>query len=192
MAERLNKGSPPPALGLLDQHGGDAPAFVTQRTTARRAELDGIRCFAVLAVFMAHSGYHGFSFGALGVTVFFVLSGYLITTLLTNEWRRDGRFSFGRFYARRVLRLYPALIVLLVVGALFYRDLGDGGTFAGYLRAAAAAGLYFQDFVWGLTGSAHGGFGNTWSLAVEEQFYIVWPLVLVGLLGLGWRRAPAC
>ncbi|MCW2856481.1 MAG: hypothetical protein JWR52_2096 [Marmoricola sp.] len=150
-----------------------------------RPELDGIRALAVLAVL----AYHSYlllalcSGGWLGVDVFFVLSGYLITAILLSEHRRTGRLDFRRFYVRRLERLYPALLVALVLGAVFYRTIGDGGTFVGYLRTAGAAGLYVENFVWGLGGHELGKFGHTWSLAVEMQFYLVWPPLL------GWLVA---
>jgi peptidoglycan/LPS O-acetylase OafA/YrhL len=148
----------------------------------RHAALDGIRAFAILAVFVSHLGLPG---GWVGVEVFFVLSGYLITDRLLHEHGTTGRVGLSRFYLRRALRLYPALLALLLAGAFFYPVLGDGGTLIGYGRTAAFAGLYLQDFVWGFSGG-HGGLGHTWSLAVEEQFYLLWPPVL--LLLLRWSR----
>lgn len=153
-----------------------------------RPELDGLRAVAVLAVVASHTGATITLGGWTGVDVFFVLSGYLITALLLEEHDRFGRVDLGRFYARRALRLYPALVVLLLLGAGFHRTLGDGATVAGYLRSAAAAGLYVQDFVLGFTHTSPGGFGHTWSLAVEEQFYLVWPVAFVLLVR--WRRDP--
>lgn len=163
--------------------------MVTQRR--RAPALDGIRGCAILAVFASHAVPHAGG-GWMGVEVFFVLSGYLITSLLMDEARKNGRISFGKFYMRRVLRLYPALIVLLLLGLLFYKELSDEETLASYGRAAAAAGLYVQDFVWGFTRDDGGGFGHTWSLAVEEQFYLFWPPILYLLIR--WRRqiAPLC
>lgn len=150
-------------------------------------ELDGIRALAVLAVLASHSGIALAQGGWTGVEVFFVLSGYLITRLLLAERDTTGRIDLGRFYVRRALRLFPALALVLVAGLAFHDRLGDG-TLTGYGRAALTAGLYLQDFVAGCTGSADGGFGHTWSLAVEEQFYLIWPVVLV--LVLRRRRDP--
>lgn len=156
-----------------------------------RPELDGIRAVAVLAVLSFHSYFllALCSGGWLGVDVFFVLSGYLITAILLAEHRRRGHLDLGSFFARRLRRLYPALLVALVIGALFFRTLGDGGTFAGYLRTAGAAGLYVENFVWGLGGHELGRFGHTWSLAVEMQFYLVWPPVLGWMLTRKLRLA---
>ncbi|GAA4345805.1 hypothetical protein GCM10023087_08130 [Microbacterium rhizosphaerae] len=118
----------------------------------------------------------------MGVDIFFVLSGFLITSLLLAEHDRTGAISLRWFYARRVLRLYPALITMVVIGVPFFRLLGDQGTLPGYALTALFAGTYVQDFVIGFTGNAHGGFGHTWSLAVEEQFYLLWPILLILLL----------
>lgn len=150
--------------------------------------LDGVRCFAVLTVLLFHLGVPHAGGGWLGVDLFFVLSGYLITTILLTERRRRGRIRLRTFYAKRALRLYPALLALLVVGAPFYRVLGDRGTWHGYLRTAAQAALYIEDFVYGITGDPHGYLGHTWSLAVEEQFYLLWPMLLILALRVG---APA-
>lgn len=115
----------------------------------------------------------------MGVDIFFVLSGYLITSLLLGELNLTGRVSLRRFYARRALRLYPALLLVIVAGVGFYRQFGDGGTLAGYGKTAALSGLYVEDFAYGWFHSPFGEFGHTWSLAVEEQFYLLWPPVLL-------------
>ena len=135
---------------------------------------------------MFHAGYFAASGGWLGVDVFFVLSGYLITTLLVTERVRTGRISLRRFYARRVLRLYPALLLMLLLGLPFYHILGAGGTFFGYAANAVVAATYLQDLFAGLGFIGH--FGHTWSLAVEEQFYLVWPVVMLAVLR--FRRDP--
>lgn len=133
----------------------------------------------MLAVFASH--VHPLTSGGwIGVEVFFVLSGYLITGLLLREKRATGRISFGRFYARRALRLYPALIVLLLAGLVFYRQVS--GSLGEYGWAALFSALYVQDLVAGADQLATGTFGHTWSLAVEEQFYLLWPPLLLLLL----------
>jgi peptidoglycan/LPS O-acetylase OafA/YrhL len=139
-----------------------------------RPELDGIRAIAVGLVVLFHA-YLGIGDGGwLGVDVFFVLSGFLITALLLKE--RAGRGSVGllAFYARRMLRLLPAVAVLLVV--------------TGALSAQARSGLpWIVGYVtnWGkVAGGAFGPLDHLWSLSVEEQFYVVWPLALLGLTRL--------
>lgn len=155
-----------------------------------RPELDGIRAFAVLAVVAFHAGLKPATGGWLGVDIFFVLSGYLITLILLRERDRTGTVSLRDFWVRRLLRLYPALLLTLVLGAVFYTTIGDGGTFVGYIRTAGAAGLYVENFVWGLGGDELGRLGHTWSLAVEMQFYLVWPVLLVWMLQRKLRLAP--
>ncbi|MBO9521971.1 MAG: acyltransferase [Nocardioidaceae bacterium] len=155
-----------------------------------RPELDGIRAFAVLAVVAFHAGLKPATGGWLGVDIFFVLSGYLITLILLREQDRTGAVSLRDFWVRRLLRLYPALLLTLVLGVFFATTLGDDGTFPGYLRTAAAAGFYVENFVWGLGGTELGSLGHTWSLAVEMQFYLVWPLVLIWMLRRKLPLAP--
>jgi peptidoglycan/LPS O-acetylase OafA/YrhL len=155
-----------------------------------RPELDGIRAFAVLAVIAFHAGLKPATGGWLGVDIFFVLSGFLITTVLLREHDGTGRVRLRAFWIRRLLRLYPALLAMLVLGAFFFPTLGDGGTFVGYLRSAAASGLYVENLFWGLGGNELGRLGHTWSLAVEMQFYLVWPLLLASLLGRRARMVP--
>ncbi|WP_022882135.1 acyltransferase family protein [Gryllotalpicola ginsengisoli] len=147
-----------------------------------RPELDGLRAVAVLAVIAYHSGLPLAAGGWMGVDVFFVLSGYLITSLLLAEHDRTGGVSLQRFYARRMLRLYPALMLLCLGGAAFWWVLSPDGSFAGYAWSALAALLYVGDFVIGFRGSVLGGLGHTWSLAVEEQFYLLWPVALLVML----------
>jgi peptidoglycan/LPS O-acetylase OafA/YrhL len=142
----------------------------------RRPALDGVRGVAVLLVMAQHAELPGFrQGGATGVTMFFALSGFLITALLVEEDRATGRVSLLAFCRRRVGRLLPALVVFLVaVVALGLAPVGDAGI----------AGLYAANWV-RAGGDNLGYLGHTWSLAVEEQFYAVWPLVFVLL-----RRRP--
>src|SRR3954447_21056005 len=142
---------------------------------SRVGALDGIRGLAVLGVFGAHSGYPIVKQGWIGVDMFFVLSGFLITTLLVAEWDRTGSISLRRFYMRRILRLYPALIAAIAIAAPLSLWLGESPT--DYLGHAGVSAAYLQDLAAGLFDS-HGPINHTWTLAVEEQFYILWPLVL--------------
>src|SRR4029077_12459985 len=153
--------------------------------------LDGLRAISILIVLVSHAGYGTVVPGGLGVTIFFFLSGYLITTLLLDENKRSGRINIGKFYLRRVFRLFPPLLVTLVIAySLVALGLLDGGiSWAGVLAQllyfANYYGLFFDP---GNTTAA--GTGILWSLAVEEHFYMVYPAVLVGLfaLSLSGRR----
>jgi peptidoglycan/LPS O-acetylase OafA/YrhL len=139
--------------------------------------LDGIRALSILVVVFFHCEAPGVSGGFVGLDIFFVLSGYLITTLLTTE-HRNGGIEVGRFYARRALRLYPTLLLLIaaylaIAPILFPTD--------DRWLVAAVTGFYLFDYAlafWNMPlGIAH-----TWSLGVEEKFYLLWPLLLPVLL----------
>lgn len=161
-----------------------------------RPDLDGLRALAVLAVMAVHTGVWYCSGGWMGVDVFFVLSGFLITTLLVDEQRRSGTISFRRFYQRRALRLYPAfLAVVLSFGVLFALGIGYGPTAADYWFSVTRSIFYVEDF-WAALGHQD-AFHHGWSLAVEEQFYLLWPPILLLLLRrrrrpLPWVLASAC
>jgi peptidoglycan/LPS O-acetylase OafA/YrhL len=160
---------------------------VTER--ARVLPLDGLRTVAILAVIAYHLHVPHATGGFLGVTVFFVLSGYLITTLLLRERRRTGRIRLGRFSVRRVLRLYPALLVMVLTGVLLWGYVG------GYKGASLSSGTaavisltYTGNLFRAFWHTSQGVFAQTWSLSMEEQFYIVWPAALLLLVWLGARR----
>jgi peptidoglycan/LPS O-acetylase OafA/YrhL len=150
-----------------------------------RPGLDGLRGFAILLVMADHAGI-GIASGAgnLGVTIFFVLSGFLITTLLLEERARHGRISLRRFYWRRALRLLPALCLLLAVVAVLMRVAGRTGEIAGDVIPAL---FYFMNWAT-VAGNNPGLLSHTWSLSIEEQFYLVWPVLLIGILALGRGR----
>jgi len=137
--------------------------------------LDGLRTIAVGIVLCAHGGVPYFRSGGVGVDIFFVLSGFLITTILTTEQARTGDISFRNFYARRFLRLAPALVlacVLAAAGMVWFEQRFPGTELALALSYTANWALAFYQFH--LTWLNH-----CWSLAVEEQFYLIWPLVIV-------------
>lgn len=154
-------------------------------STASIPSLDGIRAIAVTLVFLAHSGLEQHIPGGLGVTVFFVLSGFLITTLLRIEQARNGAISFSAFYLRRVLRLMPPL-VLVVLGAVLLARLGVIGgqvSSGGVLATLLYLGNYYviiNDFA-GLPA----GLAVVWSLAVEEHYYLFYPPLAALLLRRG-------
>jgi peptidoglycan/LPS O-acetylase OafA/YrhL len=161
-------------------------------TLGYRPPLDGLRGVSILAVMSYHIGL--IRGGFLGVDIFFVLSGFLITTLLMDEWARTGRISLGQFYARRALRLLPALVALviacdvavMIIARLYWPEV-FGPVVLGMVYASVAALLYMANWVvvsvqtlWIL--------GHTWSLSIEEQFYLIWPLCLLALLRWVRRR----
>jgi peptidoglycan/LPS O-acetylase OafA/YrhL len=155
---------------------------------------------AVLLVLLYHLklhvlGHRLVSGGYFGVDVFFVLSGFLITTLLVEEWQRDGGVSLRAFYARRALRLFPALGVLLLAMLSYAWWLrvahpSQHRASADLVRAVIATATYSANWVNALHLFNDGlaGLGTTWSLALEEQFYLLWPLAL--LLTLRVARTP--
>jgi peptidoglycan/LPS O-acetylase OafA/YrhL len=124
----------------------------------------------------------------LGVDAFFTLSGFLITTLLLEEWQVHGAVSLRKFYLRRVLRLFPALACLLLVYALFAVVLG-GSDRNGRLQGALYAIMYIANWIQALDLSfPKEELGYVWSLAIEEQFYLLWPLTLILLVRIGRFR----
>jgi peptidoglycan/LPS O-acetylase OafA/YrhL len=143
--------------------------------------LDGLRAASFFLVFVAHAGLKDVVPGAFGVTIFFFLSGYLITTLMRGEVDRTGRVSLGGFYLRRVLRILPPFYIVLVAATL----LAGAGFVPGQLLpgAVASQALHFSNY-WiaahGWAGIAQGT-GVYWSLAVEEHFYLVFPAVFLVL-----------
>jgi peptidoglycan/LPS O-acetylase OafA/YrhL len=150
---------------------------------AYQPALDGLRAIAVGAVLLYHeyaaSGAKG---GFLGVDLFFVLSGYLITSILLVEHRSSGAVSFPRFWARRARRLLPALGIFLLVVATYSAWIASPFQL-GRLRDSSIASLFYIQNYWnGGTTFEPLPTGHTWSLAIEEQFYIVWPIALVALL----------
>lgn len=158
------------------------------------AGLDGLRAVAVLAVLLYHLKTRLLPGGLLGVGVFFVLSGYLITDLLVSEWDRSGQIRLGRFWARRARRLLPAL-ALLLLAVLAWFALRGPGSWYGIPGQVLAAALYisnwwdiFQHVPYFARFGPPSPLGHLWSLAVEEQFYLVWPFVLWAGLRLFPRR----
>ncbi|NIJ04466.1 acyltransferase family protein [Frigoribacterium faeni] len=158
-------------------------------TTSTRRDrvlpLDGLRTIAIAFVVLYHLHVPGFGSGFVGVNVFFVLSGYLITTLLLGEHARTGRIRLGRFWVRRVLRLYPTLLAVVVVGVALWWLIGDyQGSTMSALGAAAVALTYTGNVARSFFGESQGVFSPMWSLSMEEQFYIVWPPLLMLLVAV--------
>jgi peptidoglycan/LPS O-acetylase OafA/YrhL len=157
--------------------------------------LDGLRALAVAAVVVYHLNFGWAQGGLLGVGVFFTLSGYLITDILLGQWDRAGRLRLGDFWLRRARRLLPALFVMLLVVAVWVNTL-DRSELPGFRGDVIASALYVSNWWYiGQHASYYARFAppapldHLWSLAVEEQFYLVWPwLVLFGLWLLARRR----
>jgi peptidoglycan/LPS O-acetylase OafA/YrhL len=144
--------------------------------------LDGIRAVAVLIVLLSHAGLGHIVPGGLGVTVFFFLSGYLITTLITEEFQKYGTIHYGKFFIRRLFRLFPPLIIILAVAyTLTAFNLIDGGiSYAGLGSQVFYLANYHQVLNW--AGDIPNGTGILWSLAVEEHFYLIFPLTMLYFL----------
>lgn len=166
----------------------NSPSFRAPTGRGLLAEIEGLRAVAVISVLLYHAHF-GFSGGFVGVDVFFVLSGFLITRLLVRERETTGRISLAAFYARRVRRLLPAaslVLLAIVVGSyLLYNPLRAHDT---AVDAAWAAG-FVANFRFARLGTDYLASSNDpsliqhwWSLAIEEQFYLVWP----GLLAAAW------
>lgn len=165
--------------------------YYDQAKSAYRPDVDGLRALAILPVLLFHVGIKGFTGGFVGVDVFFVISGYLITGILSRELKA-GHYSIAKFYQMRILRIFPALFVMLagVAAVACFVLLPDELTRFGQSVMASVgfvSNIYFY--------LASGYFApssktlpllHTWSLAVEEQFYLFWPL----LLALVYRVAP--
>ena len=160
-----------------------------------RPALDGIRAIAVSAVVAYHLGIEAMPGGFLGVDVFFVLSGYLITSLLLLERDATGSIDLGRFWMRRARRLLPALLLLLVVAAFWIHETAPDFELA--QRRADLQWTLLYGSNWHLIASAQDYFAqgsgvsivrHAWSLAIEEQFYLVWPLIVAAALWVARAR----
>ena len=157
-----------------------------RRTDTFRPDVEGLRGLAVLLVVLFHGWPGGLTGGFIGVDVFFVISGYLITGLLVRERSRSGTIGLGAFYARRARRLLPAAMVAVVVTLLASVALVAPLDRAGVAADARAAALSFANIRFALaagdyfaTVSTPSPFLHFWSLAVEEQFYLVWPALIL-------------
>ncbi|HSZ35594.1 MAG TPA: acyltransferase family protein [Acidimicrobiales bacterium] len=160
--------------------------------------LDGIRALSVLAIIAFHTGLNSVPGGYYGVDAFFVLSGFLITSLLVKEWGSSGTIRLRRFWAGRARRLLPALFLLITVMGIvmaFVPSLLEAPHMLGY---AIATVFYVSNWYSTHTSATYFSLSSgqspllhTWSLAIEEQFYLVWPLVVLAVLKLGRGRLYA-
>ncbi len=158
--------------------------------------LDGLRAIAVVAVMIYHANHNWLKGGYLGVEVFFVISGYLITLLLIGEHERTGTVNLGQFWRRRFRRLLPALYVALTLVAVYVTLMYI--TRREEIRGDFVAAItYVSNWYQIIVGQGYGAgekfvpLRHLWSLAVEEQFYLVWPLVMLALLRRSRGRLPS-
>jgi peptidoglycan/LPS O-acetylase OafA/YrhL len=182
-----------------------------------RCEIDGLRALAIIPVVLFHAGIAGFSGGFVGVDVFFVLSGYLITGILIRS-AEDGTFAILDFYERRARRILPALFAVMLACTPFAWRWMEIVDFRNFGESLAAVSLFASNFLFWSESDYFGGDADqkpllhTWSLAVEEQYYIVFPILLIliwryrqgalpyvlaalalislGIAEWGWRHAP--
>lgn len=172
--------------------GTENPAV--SRSLSYIPELDGLRAVAVLAVILFHFSVPGFAGGFFGVDVFFVLSGFLITGILIKQ-RENGTFGYLSFYSNRFWRLYPALLVTIVLTFLVGAVVFSPYYFKPLAESSLAAGLSVSNFYfWSISGyfdqnAITKPLLHTWSLSVEEQFYFIWPLLIGFVVSLRSRAA---
>ena len=187
----------PTRTGRTGRTGASAaPAEKPQKKKSRYIPaLDGLRAFAVLAVIAYHMGMLWAPSGLLGVTVFFVLSGYLITSLLLIEWDDTGTINLPQFWLRRVRRLFPAIVFVVLVAAALCVVFNHA--LLTKLREDMWAALLWVTNWWYILRDvsyfdalgAPSPLTHFWSLAIEEQFYVIWPVVLILAHKFGVQRA---
>lgn len=166
---------------------GRDPESMVRRLPA----LDGIRAVAIVLILFFHAGFYGLPGGFYSVDIFFVLSGFLITGLLIAEHRLSGGIGLKRFWGHRIRRLLPAMLALLVAIAVYARFFAPADELS-QIRSDALSTLFYANN-WHQAFGATGYFAeiqtprlllHTWTLSIEEQFYLVWPLIVLGLLRL--------
>lgn len=154
--------------------------------TTYRSDIDGLRAVAVVPVVLFHAGFSTFSGGYVGVDVFYVISGYLITSIICEEIERD-RFTIVGFYERRIRRIFPALFAVVIAASILATILFLPGDFKDFGQSALSTVFFASNILFWLKSGYFDGSSwikpllHTWSLAVEEQFYIFYPLYLVAI-----------
>lgn len=185
-----------PVRGLLSATTADDPVAAQREPTLPfRADIEGLRGVAIVVVVLFHAGLDRFAGGYVGVDVFFVLSGFLITGILVREIRGRGRIGFWGFYARRFRRLMPALLAMVLGTLVLGAVIGSAVDLEDWVRTARTVPVFASNLFFAHRATdylADDGNGNlylhTWTLAVEEQFYLVWPALLAVAAKLGGRR----
>jgi peptidoglycan/LPS O-acetylase OafA/YrhL len=185
------------AIAISATHGEQSDsAGPTPRN--RRPDIQGLRAVAVLVVILDHIGMPGFPGGFVGVDVFFVISGYVITRMLLRDSTQSRGAWFLDFYAKRARRIVPAATLVIVLTVIATFELTNFLRGARVLPDATAASLFLANFHFIETGTDYARLGGDpsplqhyWSLAVEEQFYLVWPLLMILAIAVAarWRRA---
>ena len=172
--------------------GTTLPSSVTRvGNSAYRPEVDGLRCVAVVAVILYHAGLGPFPGGYVGVDIFFVISGYLITSILVDDLAA-GKFSFRKFYERRARRIFPALFFVMACCVPFAWAWLTPGQLREFFQSVVAVALFLSNLYFWMKSGYFGAntetipLLHTWSLSVEEQFYVLFPIVLMLL----WRFWP--
>lgn len=160
-----------------------------------RKDIEGLRAIAILTVVLFHAKTPGFSGGYIGVDLFFVLSGYLISGLLLDERARSGSIRFASFYARRARRLLPASAAMMLAVTIAGMLISPPSVQSWFAAGVSFASLYMSNIQFIRSGADYYGGSaerhpllHTWSLSVEEQFYFVWPLAIAGIALLVARR----
>lgn len=161
--------------------------FERPRSGSNIPGLDGLRAVSILLVMLSHSGLQNIVPGVFGVTIFFFISGFLITSLLIEEHKATKTVSIKRFYLRRILRLYPPLLVYIIVISAVWAAQGFSVDFIGLLGAL----FYFANYLYAIWPEHVVVYGaHLWSLSVEEHFYLFFPLLFV--LGIGRNKIALC
>ena len=156
-----------------------------------RPEIDGLRAIAVVAVILYHAkitilGYQPFKGGFIGVDIFFVISGYLITTLILKEIVRTNQFSFKYFYEKRIRRILPVLLCVTIITSIVSYFILLPLSLIDFVKSILATIFFFSNIYFWIVGNKYGEESellrpmlHTWSLSVEEQFYILFPIFLI-------------
>lgn len=166
------------------------------KDTHNRKDIQGLRAVAILTVLFAHANFAGFTGGFVGVDIFFVISGFLITGILVREYSSKGKISLTDFYARRVRRIIPAATIVIIATVLLSTIiLGREGSVSTYWDAIWSS-VFLSNWYMAFVGVDYFSLGATpsplqhfWSLAVEEQFYVVWPTLIIVLTFFAGKTA---